>query len=112
MGKGQKTRLDVTTLMDVTGLYATGGAVTVVAAKPVTGSVTGGFRLSQEGATDVLSAFSYLVRNVVPCKTRVLVTTKLTRVSPLGVVKGLCCPFAVNVYTLLTVLFQCPEGCS
>lgn len=78
----------------------------------MTGSVTLHFRLSHQGATDVLSAFSYLIRKVVPCKTRVLVTSKLTNVSPVDVVKGLCCPFYVKAYTVLTVLLECPEGCS
>lgn len=97
------TRFDVTKLISLTGLYATGGAVTVVATNPVTGRVDSGFRVPPGHDTDVLSAFSYLIRKIVPCNTRVLVTTKVSRISPLLVVGCLCCPLVLNVYSALTV---------
>lgn len=112
MEKGQKTRLDVTTLIDLTGVYATGGAVTVVAINPLTGSVTRRFQMSGQGDTDVLSAFSYIVRNVVPCNTRLLVTTRLSNLSPVRVVKCLCCPVTLKITTILDVLLHCPHQCS
>lgn len=92
-------------------MYATGGAITVLAMNGVTGGVNSGFNMSGHGTTDVLSAFSYAIRNLVPCKMRVLLTTNLTGLDPVSVLPCLCCPLTVNVTTLFSVLFHCPGQC-
>lgn len=105
VGKEEKTRFKVTLLTLFISTYATGGAITVIVANPVTGRVDRRFSISPEESTSLLSVFASMKRNVVPCKTRLLSTTALAKLAPLRVVPGLCCPLLVKMYKVLTVVF-------
>lgn len=95
--------------MKAVSVTATGGAITVMVTGPVTGRVTRRCKVAPEGATSVLSAFSYIFRKIVPCNTRVLITVSTigrlnNRVSTFRVVPGLFCPVLLLFDSLVAVV--------